>query len=361
MSYVRVLANGACPILRREVSGLGQSPPAAPNFTAAAATAASAENIQTSINPTAAGQDVASIMAKLTKQMRDLALEQAAINTSMSIAFNFIPIVGQAVSALLSILTAILGSYYSDQCKTAVTNFTNSMQLMAATYNAQVTAAQDAAVQAQLPGAIQLTLSGKVPPPPPATGTNGLGHTWEDTLSSVVHWLANPLKMLHPVLRLNHEVITDLNDVLAKSKVPALVSLAGELQKANSTLYQDTVKGQAAIDQLIDISTGQAALTKTQEAIAQATAQCTAEFQSQTAIAIANINSPTFLAALQFTIAQALLQDPSVSDLVASQGKLFSPSGLPTIPGATTPSKWLLALPAVGAVAGVLAIAHANR
>ena len=344
MSYVVVLANGACPVLRRDVAGLGQTAPVDP------------------LAPPALAPDMApiqAIMTKLTSQMRTLALEQAAINTSISIGFNFIPIVGSAVAALFSLLTAILGSYYSDQCKTAVAAFTSAMQLLAATYQAQVTAAQAAAVQAEAPAAIQMMLAGQVTASTPAT-VQGLGHTWEDTLSSVVHWLANPLKMLHPVLRLNHEVITDLNDVLAKSKVPALVSLAGELQKANSTLYNDTVRAQAAIDNVINISTGQAALIKTQEAIAAATAQCTAEFSSQAGIAIANINSAPYRAQLRIEIAQQLLTDPSVADLMTRQAAL-TPGGTLTIPGATTPSKLLLALPAVGAAAAVLAIAHANR
>lgn len=344
MSYVVVLANGACPVLRRDVAGLGQTAPVDP------------------LAPPALAPDMApiqAIMTKLTSQMRTLALEQAAINTSISIGFNFIPIVGSAVAALFSLLTAILGSYYSDQCKTAVAAFTSAMQLLAATYQAQVTAAQAAAVQAEAPAAIQMMLAGQVTASTPAT-VQGLGHTWEDTLSSVVHWLANPLKMLHPVLRLNHEVITDLNDVLAKSKVPALVTLAGELQKANSTLYNDTVRAQAAIDNVINISTGQAALIKTQEAIAAATAQCTAEFSSQAGIAIANINSAPYRAQLRIEIAQQLLTDPSVADLMTRQAAL-TPGGTLSIPGATTPSKLLLALPAVGAAAAVLAIAHANR
>jgi hypothetical protein len=346
MSYVTTLSNGACPILRREVSGLGQAAPVNP------------------LAPPALSPDMApiqAIMTKLTTQMRDLALEQAAINTSISIGFNFIPIVGSAVAALFSLLSAILGSYYSDQCKAAVATFTNAMQLLAATYQAQVTAAQYAAVQAEAPAAIQMMLSGQVTASTPAAPSmQGLGHSWEDTLNSVVHWLANPLKMLHPVLRLNHEVITDLNDVLAKSKVPALVSLAGELQKANSTLYNDTVRAQAAIDNVINISTGQAALIKTQEAIAAATTQCTAEFSSQAGIAIANINSAPYRAQLRIEIAQQLLTDPSVADLMTRQASL-TPGGALSIPGATTPSKWLLALPIVGGVAAMLAVAHANR
>lgn len=351
MSYVVVLANGACPLLRRDISGLGQPAPAAPvDPLAPPALAPDLSSVQT-------------IMAKLTKQMRDLALEQAAINTSISIAINVIPCVGQIVGVLFSLVSTLLGNYFSNQCKTAITTFTNNMLLLGAQYQAQVTAAQYAAVQAQAPAAIQLMLSGQVKPaaaPAPATGASGLGHTWEDVLNDAIHWLANPLKMLHPVLRINYVVIKDLNDVLAKSHVPVLVNLAKELNKANSTIYSDTMRAQAAIDEAIDVSTGQEALIKTQEAIAQATAQCTSEFQSQTAIIIANINSPPYLSQLTVEIAQQLLTDPSVADLMARQSALAPGSGM-TIPGATTPSKLLLALPIAGGLAAMLAIAHANR
>jgi hypothetical protein len=301
---------------------------------------------------------VTAIMSKLTGQMKQLAMEQAAINTAISISLAVIPVVGWAVDIVFSVASALMGNYYSNQVKTLIANFQNELTLDGAQYQQQIQQAQNAAVTAETPAGIQLALSGQVTATsstPPA-GTAGLGK-WEDIIAKIAHFLGNPLQQLHPLLRIGHVVFTDVNDVAARSGVPAIASLANSLNHSGDTIYNDTLRAQAAISQVISQSTGQAQVQKVQDAITQARAAALSQFQTQTATAIDNINSPPYRAQLRITIAQQVLKDPSTAALVAQE---LNASAITPISatGYTPPSKATLVVPAIGAAAALLVVAH---
>jgi hypothetical protein len=296
---------------------------------------------------------VQAILQKLTADMKQEAIEQAAIQTGVEIGLEvslaFIPIVGwiaDIVIAAYAALTYLISAHYKTLCQQAIASFQNEMTLAGAACQQAVTAAQSAAFQQEEQAGIQMAISGQVTA---STPVSGMGNFFS-VMMKVIHDFT---QQINPVTRFNHLVFQKIADVAEKCPVPVIRSMGAELARNDTKVYGDIVRAQNAVAAVVDQGTGEQGYAKVQEAIVKARAVGKAQLAAQQAAFIANINSDAYRAALRIQIAQMVLKNPSVAALVA-QGQS---SGYTVNTSYKAPSATLSVIPAAAAAAGVLLFA----
>jgi hypothetical protein len=306
--------------------------------------------------PSAAPDPVQAILTKLTADMKQEALEQAAIQTGVEIglevALAFVPIVGwiaDIVIAVYAAITALISAHYKALSQQAIAAFQIEMQNDGLACQQAVNAAQDAAYTAEAPAAIQMAISGQVTLTTPNPGMSG------SLFNLGMKIIKDFTSQMNPLVHFNHIVFQNIADVAQKCPVPVIRTMGAELAKNDSTVYADLQRGENAVAAVVDQGTGEQGYTKVQQAIVQARNVGLAQLNAQQTTFINNINSPAYRAALRIQIAQQVLKNPSVAALVAqAQSSGYTPSVNTSY---TAPSTKLSVVPMAAAAAGVLIFA----
>ena len=291
----------------------------------------------------ALGDDIASIMEQLARDMKEEAIKQAAINTGISIALSCVPIVGWAVGLVYSVVQALVGSSLQRQAEEEMANFQTEMSAVGAQWEAKVTAVQSAVFEQEKPAAIQLALSNQ------ALGGVALGNIWEDIVDSqIFREISNPLRvikqvMLEPIIK-PVQLVTSTMARIAPDE-GGFANLFAKVDNAVDRAEEIADKPVLLLDRAIDTSTGLQQLQDVRDAINAARPKALAQMKQQAEELMGQIQSPAYRLNLQKVIAAAIRNSKSLQ--AVSNGI--------TVPSASvSTSQGMQLLPAAGAAGAVL-------
>lgn len=234
-------------------------------------------------------QQVAAIMARLGKELKQAAIKQASINTGITAGLMAVPVAGWALAPIYAAVVSIVGAKYQAEIKQVMAEAENEARKMQAQYQAKLSNAQAASVLVVQDVAVALATS--------CQALNGLGDFWSNVFGGSGGALNQIIRRIEkPAAQVAHRV-------------------GDEIQRELDTISgrEGLVKARKAKDQIL------------------ANAQATMESQYQTAVA--QMRTPEYQQALAINLAKQLRQDPTTARLVS--GKC---GGMPYTGGIAPPS-----------------------
>lgn len=305
-----------------------------------------------------AGNDpkIDAVLAKMKKQMRNIAIEQAAISSSISIALLVVPVVGQVASAFYGIIQLVVGSQNKLEVQSILADTQEKAKAIVAKYNLKLSDAQDRVWDAEANGAAQLAVS--------CTDLQGLGGWFGNILSNfgiknIVRKSA--LYVVNPIAPL----VKPAQKLLNKA-APKAVS-----HVTDQAIAKPTAQMEKNVNTAVDVLSGQEAVKKAKAARTKVLAEVETSSVSQYKKAVVAMDTPVFRANLRKQLAIKLRSEPSILATLTQQcavlpttGRGVDPrTGIPyakvdeSIPAAAKAAPWA-GLAAAGAVMLVLGLGH---
>lgn len=87
---------------------------------------------------------------KMEKDVKHEVIKSAAINTAIGLSLNFIPVVGQALSALHGVISSIAGDYYEKKIQAEVEGLKNEIDALVKASQKRVAARESAVVTEEI-------------------------------------------------------------------------------------------------------------------------------------------------------------------------------------------------------------------
>ncbi len=328
-------------------------------------------------------QDISIIFDKLTSQMKKEAMIRAGAQMGISIALNFIPVIGTAASLVMAAVSTLVGGMYERAGKEELASFQVECNQLASQADLMIQKAQNEAVLQEKDAAIQLAMSSD-----PLSGLGsiyagsrmrplyapGVGDIWssiKDTVqhatqvatnvvvraapapvvkaatsvikaaesvgsridSDLAHKAMNPLVPIRQIMQIATPVITEL----AREGAQILPGAAGDAMKQLQSQVArplNAVKaGEEKINTGIDVVSGRSGLDAVREAIAKGRALVIQQLGDQVKDALAIIASPQYRQQLRVQLAQMIRQNMAFTMLQPTPGSITAPS-IPTAPKA---------------------------
>ncbi len=252
--------------------------------------------------------DINAILDKMKKEMKDLALKQAAASTAIAIGLNAIPVLGTAASVIYSAVQTVVGVQNQKEMQEVVADTNNQAKLIVADYQLKTEAAQNAVFDQEMVAGTTIAMA--------CQGMQGLDGWISDQYHKITHAL-KPKTIIK---------------VLTLAPIAPLVLAAPLLKKTGSIgekIAAPIDRVENAVDKSLNVLSGEQAVIEAKKARTKVLAKVRADMEAQYQTALANMNSPEFRAELRKTIATKVISDPSVAQLVRSRCGLDQNAPLP--------------------------------
>lgn len=308
------------------------------------------------------GEETSSMQAELEKaaeEMKRSAMESAAAQTALVISLNFVPVVGTALSVVLSVVMAIGNNHYKKKAQQVMADLEHQLKALSLSYEQRMHAIKMAVFEQEKTAGIQLALSGAT--------LSGLGSsigdswrkTWKRVVSPVYHVQTLVKAIQVPVqsgLKQVQKITPDSVDRILQRPIDRMDSDQAEIQRA-----QERIEGNLAT------LSGEEQWAVAKERAGKAYVAASKDMEAQFQAAVLNVQSAEYRKALQVVIAERVRADPNMAALISTIGSSQAQSIVsrmtPTMPGqvvvqrASTGEKAALtAIPIIGAVVAFLAL-----
>lgn len=266
-------------------------------------------------------------LKKAEDEMKQAALESAAAQTALTISLNFIPVVGTAVSIVLSVVMAIGTSKYRQKAEEVMAGLKIDLDRLAASYQVRLSSVKMDVFSQEKAAGIQLALSG-------ATLDGGLGSwagdawrkTWKKVVSPAHHLNVLVKAIQKPVqegLKAIQKITPDSVDRIIQKPIDQMDRDQAELQRADE--YTN--------EKLATLS-GEQQWVIARERAAQAYAAASKDMDAQFQAAVVNVQSQEYRQALQVAIAKRIRSDPNMAALISTIGGAQAQSLVARLTGA---------------------------
>lgn len=141
---------------------------------------------------------------RLSKAIIDAVIREAALNTGIQIGLIFVPVIGQAIAGLLSLMNMILGQVYERQIQRIIADTMAAIQTRASAAQAKIEAAGNQVCIEEYPTAIQLAMSNQT--------FNGLGSIWT-SITGAVKAVPQQIKQVISDPKSQTKFLTSLNPI----------------------------------------------------------------------------------------------------------------------------------------------------
>jgi hypothetical protein len=289
---------------------------------------------------------VAEEMEQLATRMKQNLIAQTAAVTAVSIAIQFVPIVGQIIGGVLLVVNSLVGAALRREGERLMADFQDELMRAGASYQDKVTQAHSLIFEQEKPAAIAMALSGQA-----LNGLGALDGKLSKIFSSdVFHTIVNPLRVIK--LNVINPILTPAKLIgQGISKLPLVGKAGDKVEELAFRAEEQVDRPIKAVDQAVDTITGVKGLQDVEKAINAARPQAYAQMESQAVATINKINSPAYREVLRNNIAKAIRSSASIqafqTGMVVPEGTV-APSNLSALPAAAAAGGILLLLVGLG-------------
>lgn len=228
------------------------------------------------------------------EDMKEVVIHAAAVQTGISIALSAIPVVGWAASAILGIVQSFSNDKYRKEAEAVMADASNDIARMQSDSQVRILNKLGQAFSEEKGPAIQLLLQTVRTAPVEEGGMNGLGSLqgWGSGLAKSVKKLVDSAGIFKPF-----EAITK------------------GLRKLHEEIEEGFQKG-------LDYVSGRVVKTEAREAADKLRKAAAKRLAENEATVLSLVDSPEYRQNLRVSIANALLENPQIQQMVDEIGRL---------------------------------------
>lgn len=256
---------------------------------------------------------------QMKADIKETAIKAAAAQMALQIGLMFIPVIGWAVGAIISLGQFIIGKHYEREMKRNIDRGMQDITAFAEKANAQVVSAASRIYEEEYPSAVALAVS--------PTPLNGLGESFwgklEDKAIKPTATLMRKINMVptNIVVKLSRTVVEDhLKASIAGAKLVGLKSTAEDMQHYydKGRAVASDIERRAADPKLAaDLMSGKETADVAQARMDEIKSVVYKDIGKQTDEAILRLESPQGRYEIRKQTALTLRNDPSVKALRA--------------------------------------------
>lgn len=274
-----------------------------------------------------------SISANIQEDMKEVVIKAAAAQTGISIALSAIPVVGWAASAILGVVQSFSNDKYRKEAEAVMADASNDIAKMQSDSQIRILNKLGQVFSEEKGPAIQLLMQSVQTAPLEEGGMNGLGslHGWGSGLAKSVKKLVDKAGIFKPF-----EAITK------------------GLRKLHEEIEEGFQKG-------LDYFSGRVVKTEAREAADKLRKAAASRLADNEATVISLVDSPQYRQNLRVSIADELLKNPQIQQMIDDIGRLRTQAATAQPGQVTVPSVDVKTVPPglpLAAGAGVALLAY---
>lgn len=250
------------------------------------------------------------------KEMKRAAMESAAAQLALTIALNYIPVVGTAVSIVLGVMMAMGNHHYKQKVQWVMAGLENDLNKLGASYQARLHSVKMAVFEQEKNAGIQLALSGATLENESLGGGLGSwgGDKWRKTWKRVVNPVHHVSVLVKAIQKPAQGMLRQVQRITPDSVDRIIQKPINQMDKDQREL--DRIQGQ--MEEKLATLSGEQQWVIAQERAAQAHAAASKDMEAQYQAAVLNIQSPQYRQALQVELAKRIRSDPSMAALLST-------------------------------------------
>lgn len=237
----------------------------------------------------------------VVRDIKQAAITGAAINIGIQVGLMFVPVFGQAVAAIMSLVQYFTGKHYTKETKALIASTQADIAAYTDQAKTKVNNAFETVYNQEYPTGAALAASGQP-----------LGSWWHDFTDHLNQAIFKPVGH---AIKVAPQMITKaaITPVLEAGRVAARVTGNTKLQ----TVVQKAAKQATIIEQHADpydqlnVITGRDTYETARQSTADLRTKIYAQIDASVADAVGKINSPEGHQAMQLSIAKAIRSDPT--------------------------------------------------
>lgn len=244
----------------------------------------------------------------LEKDVKDAAIKSAALSVGIQVGLMFVPVVGQAISAIISLVQFFTGKRYEKQTQQVIEAASNNIKAAANQARIEVDAAMSQAYEEELPEARLLALS-----PLPL---EGLGDMWSSARDSLKNAAKKVIKVVAkvavaPIKYTARVTLRGAQSLAARTghatAAARFANIRHQSDKAANMVVQYSDPGNA-----LNLLTGKEGYIAARDRANQIQATGIAQITAEKKATLATIQTPEYRENLRIDIARAIRGDPEL-------------------------------------------------
>jgi len=256
---------------------------------------------------------------QMKKDIKETAIKAAAAQMSLQVGLMFVPVIGWAVGALISLAQYFIGDYYEKQLKQLIDSGMEEINVFAKKANERVTETAVRVYDEEYPSSVALAVS--------STPLNGLGENFwgklEDSVLKPAATIVRKINMIptNLVVKASRVVVeSHIRESIKALDAFGFDSTANDLRKIASKGKEiaEDIEVRAADPKLAsDLMSGKETVDVATARLDDIKRTVYADINKETNAAVAKIESPQGRAEIRKQTALTLRNDPSVQALRA--------------------------------------------
>ncbi len=247
--------------------------------------------------PGLGAQTIQDILDRMKRDMKKLALEQAAASTAITISLNAVPIVGTAASIIYAAVQTVVGVQNQKKAQEILADTNNQVKKLVSDCEFKTAAAQSQVFDQELAAGTTEAMA--------CQGMHGLGSWGSDVWGKVKTQVV-------PKTLIKHLVLAPIAPLLVAAEV-------GKNSSVVSRALSPATRADAAVESSLDTLSGAKQVDEASKTRTRVLAQTKAQLEAQYQQIVANMNTQPFRDSLRNILTTKLLDDSDAAAMVRAR------------------------------------------